>query len=130
MKNIKISLLILSAIIVLFSFHVLNSPYEKIRDYNEDLGIGPFTYLQIYKKVFPKKKFDKLVRKLITENMDVNSVGITAAFCRLENLYEYIPILEEKCVLLKVFPKRFQLGCKNFRERRETVCNVSTSIAQ
>jgi hypothetical protein len=105
MKKIKGLLIILLTTFLLFAFFILNSPYEKIRDYNEDLGIGPQTYLCIYKNVFPKKKFDKLINRLITENMDINSVDITAEFCRRENLYEYIPILEQKCSLFATFPK-------------------------
>ncbi|HSY60768.1 MAG TPA: hypothetical protein VK796_02780 [Cytophaga sp.] len=105
MKKIKILLIILLTIISLCSFYILNSPYEKIRDYNEDLGISPFTYLRIYKRVFPKNKFDKLIDRLVTENMDIKSVNITAEFCRIEKLYEYIPILEQKCKYFSTFPK-------------------------
>jgi hypothetical protein len=105
MKKIKVSLIILLTIVLLFALYILSSPYEKIRNYNEDLGVGPFTYLNIYKKVFPKKKFDKLIDKLIIENMDINSIDLTAEFCRIENLYEYIPILEQKCKLFATFPK-------------------------
>jgi len=104
MKKIKVILLISVLLLVLCSFLLLNSPFDKIRNYNEDLGISPFTYLKLYERILPKRKFDKLIDSLITGNMDIKSINITAEFCKERKLYKYIPVLEKKCNLFSTFP--------------------------
>jgi hypothetical protein len=105
MKKIKVILPSLFFFLLLCGYLFLSSPFNKIQHYNEDYGISPFTYLELYKTVFPKKKFDKLIDSLITGNMDIPSIDITAEFCKEKRLYEYIPLLERKCNLFATFPK-------------------------
>jgi hypothetical protein len=105
MKKIKVILLSLFFLLLLGAYLLFSSPFNKIQNYNEDIGISPFTYLELYKAVFPKKKFDKLIDSLITGNMDIPSINITAEFCRDKKLYEYMPLLEKKCNLFATFPK-------------------------
>jgi hypothetical protein len=105
MKKIKVILLSLFFFLLLCAYLLFSSSFNKIQNYNEDIGISPFTYLELYKTVFPKKKFDKLIDSLITGNMDIPSINITAEFCKDKKLYEYIPLLERKCNLFATFPK-------------------------
>lgn len=105
MVKIKVFSFFVFFFIVLFCYSIFNSPYNTIRNYNEDIGISPFTYLAIYKTVLPKQRFDKLIDSLVTGNMDIPSIDIVTEFCVEKKLYEYIPLIEAKCNLFETFPK-------------------------
>jgi hypothetical protein len=79
------------------------SPYQQIITADKDYETA-LEYLENYKVSMPEIVLDSLLVKLIQENMDVYSINMTACAITNWKRCEFIPLLEEKCLLFDSFP--------------------------
>jgi hypothetical protein len=102
MKKLLFSL-IMVVVLGLIGFLLLfqEDPYDKIRRSEPEKGQN---YLSNYSKSMNHKKFELLLKRLITDNMDLKSIGVAVTYVVTNKLCEFIPDIESKCNLLSRFP--------------------------
>ncbi len=89
-------------ILVIIFYHFYANPFMRIRVGSESDHFE--FYFNLYSKTLSEKEFSKLMKRLIEENNDIESLGSCFYYIEDRNLCEYRSLMESKVAFLETQP--------------------------